>query len=230
MLARTPNMKKYRGIRYGFRPKSYWTETDPLSAILRNVTGENRRQMITDSWNAGELEALNPALLQDEASPDLVVGLGRIHPSFMGGEYLPPYLPGEVEIARIRLQSTTSDIISLRARPDPAGIAYRAVDEYGGKFRLPIPVSTAPLSLGELVEQFHRGRLEDWDWGGGLALGYNNMNAEFTDFEGLRHFTGIRSTIYRQLERHFEHVFEDWVEELRAERAAEATAGDGGAA
>jgi hypothetical protein len=43
MLAGTPNMKKYRGIRYGFRPASYWSETDPLTAILRNVTGENRR-------------------------------------------------------------------------------------------------------------------------------------------------------------------------------------------
>ena len=41
-------MKRYRGIRYGFRPESYWSETDPLTAILRNVTGENRRQMITD--------------------------------------------------------------------------------------------------------------------------------------------------------------------------------------
>jgi hypothetical protein len=38
MLAGTPNMKKYRGIRYGFRPESYWSETD-LTAILRNVIG-----------------------------------------------------------------------------------------------------------------------------------------------------------------------------------------------
>jgi hypothetical protein len=41
-------MKKYKGIRYGFRPVSYWQDPDPLSAILRNVTGENRCQMITD--------------------------------------------------------------------------------------------------------------------------------------------------------------------------------------
>ena len=58
-------MKKYKGIRYGFRPESYWEDLDPLSAILRNVTGENRRQMITDYWNAGKLEELDPALLND---------------------------------------------------------------------------------------------------------------------------------------------------------------------
>jgi len=44
-------------------------------------------------------------------------GLGAIHPSFMGGEYLPGYRRNEVEIVRIELDSTTSDVISLRARP-----------------------------------------------------------------------------------------------------------------
>ena len=56
-------MKKYASIRYGFRPQSYWEDADPLSAILRNVTGENRRRMITDYWNAGRLEELDSALL-----------------------------------------------------------------------------------------------------------------------------------------------------------------------
>ena len=35
----------------------------------------------------------------------------------MGGEYLPGYRRNEVEIVRIELDSTTSDVISLRARP-----------------------------------------------------------------------------------------------------------------
>jgi len=42
-------MKKYKGIRYSFRPKSYWAEPDPLTAILRNVTGGNPRRMIPHS-------------------------------------------------------------------------------------------------------------------------------------------------------------------------------------
>ena len=36
-------MKKSRGLRSGFRPASYRRTTDPLTAIQRNVTGENRR-------------------------------------------------------------------------------------------------------------------------------------------------------------------------------------------
>ena len=78
-------MKKYASIRYGFRPQSYWEDADPLSAILRNVTGENRRRMITDYWNAGRLEELDGALLRDEPDEESKLRLGRIHPSFMGG-------------------------------------------------------------------------------------------------------------------------------------------------
>jgi len=213
-------MKKYARIRYGFRPQSYWEDADPLSAILRNVTGENRRRMITDYWNAGRLEELDSALLMDEPDDESRMRLGRIHPSFMGGEYLPNYLAGEVEIARICLQSTTSDVVSLRARPSPEGISYRVIDEYEGQFTLPISTSLLPLTLAELVRQFDDGRLDELDWGGGLSLGYNNMNAEGgSDYEGLRNFTHISSSFYRQLSAHFEHVFDEWVKECSTERA-----------
>lgn len=213
-------MKKYKGVRYGYRPKSYWEDPDPLAAILRNVKGENRRQMIIDCWKAGKLEELEPSILLDEQDDETRRRRGRIHPSFMGGEYLPSYLPLEVEIARICLQSTTSDVITLRARPVPEGIAYRVEDEYEGVFALPIPVSPIPLTLADVIRQFEEGRLKDLDWEGGLALGYNNMNAEYSDPKGLRHFTRISSDFYRYLGYHFEMVFTDWVTETREKRAA----------
>ena len=59
-------MKKYKGIRYGYRPKSYWSENSPLDAILRNVTGENRRRIIQASWLAGDIENIDPEILRDE--------------------------------------------------------------------------------------------------------------------------------------------------------------------
>ncbi len=211
-------MKTYTDIEYSFRPQSYWEDLDPLSAILRNVTGENRRQMITHYWNEGRLDELDPSILRDEPDNDSRISLGRIHPSFMGGEYLPPYLPGEVEIARICLRSTTSDVITLRARPVPEGIAYRVEDEYQGVFSVPIPVSVKPLMFAEVVRQFDDGRLEELDWGGGLTLGYNNMNSEYSDFEELRDFTRIESSIYLQLETHFDYVFEEWVKQSCEER------------
>ena len=216
-------MKKYKGIRYGFRPKSYWEETDPLSAILRNVTGENRRQMITDYWVSGRFDELDSSLLNDELDDETRNNLGGIHPSFMGGEYLASYLPGEVEIARIKLKSTTSDVISLRARPIPEGIAYRVVDEYDAKFTLPIPRSTEPLSLAELIRQFDKGSLEDgFDISVGLALGYNWLNLDDDNYESLRDFTSVSSGIYRQLHAHFEHVYDDWLDQCRKDQKEDA--------
>jgi hypothetical protein len=213
-------MKKYQSIRYGFRPKSYWAETDPLSAILRNVTGENRRQMITDYWASGRIEELDITLLQDEVDTSIRTRLGRIHPSFMGGEYLPSYLPGEVEIARINLKSTTSDVISLRARPSPEGISYRVVDEYKAEFTLPIPHSTKPLTLVETINQLDQGSLDESGFNNsdGLTLGYNWLNVDEDNYESLRYFTSISSQIYRQLHEHFEHVYDDWLKESCAAR------------
>lgn len=213
-------MKKYKGVRYGYRPKSYWEDPDPLASILRNIKGENRRQMITDYWKAGRLEELEPSILLDEQDDETRKRRGMIHPSFMGGEYLPSYLPLEVEIARICLKTTTTDIISLRARPVPEGIAYRVVDEYDGEFTLPLPVSAVPLTLGELIRQFDDGELKGLEWGGGLSLGYNQMNAEHSDFEQLRDFTRISSEFYRYLGYHFERVFAGWVKESCKRRDA----------
>ena len=123
-------MKRYDGIDYDFRPDTYWSAADPLALILGHVKGTNRRQMIRDYWEAGVLKALDDQLLQDTLTEDERQRLGRIHPSFMGGEYLPDFKIGEEEIVRVELESTTSDVISVRARPVPGGTAWRVVDEY----------------------------------------------------------------------------------------------------
>jgi len=73
----------------------------PLEAALRNVKGRNRRQMIRDYHSRGFLPALSEDLLRDTLDEDTRRSLDRIHPSFMGGEYLPDYRADEVEIARI---------------------------------------------------------------------------------------------------------------------------------
>ena len=112
------SIKLYAGIDYQFRPESYWSAADnPLEAALRNVKGRNRREIIRDYDRNGKLEELSDTLLADTLGELQRRSLGRIHSSFMGGEYLPNYGRSEVEIARIELESTTCDVISLRARP-----------------------------------------------------------------------------------------------------------------
>jgi len=56
--------------------------------------------------------------------------IGRHHPHFMGGEYLPTLEQDEIENARSACASMTQDVTSIRARRCNGRIVYRAVDEH----------------------------------------------------------------------------------------------------
>ena len=195
---------------FAYRPASYWDESDPLSTILRNVKGTNRRQMIRDFWHQDRLSQLDPNLLADSTSPEVRRDLGAIHPSFMGGEYLPDFLPTEVEIARIELQSTTSDVSSIRARriPEDDLIHYRIVDEYENIYEIEQETSTAPLTQGELIALIDTA---DCGLEGGLAHCFNLMNYNETgEAEPLRHFTTVSSTFYPEIFEHYDDEHKNW--------------------
>ncbi len=87
--------------------------------------------------------------------------LGALHPSLMGGGYLPERGRREVEIASVSIRSTTGDVTSLYARPGRGRILYRMVDEYeGGTITGPARwISEGPLPLGELIDRF----IAAWD-------------------------------------------------------------------
>jgi hypothetical protein len=219
--------KFYSAINYDFRPESYWAPAQsPLDAALRNVKGRNRRQMIRDYHSKGLLPTLSDDLLRDTLDEDTRGRLDLIHPSFMGGEYLPNYARDEVEIARIELESTTSDVISLRARPTGARIRYRLVDEYQTEFRLPQQTSGRPLSLEELVrflDSVERVDVTDPSWDRfGFVLSYNQCNLECgSDLESLHDFTRVSSDYYPELASHYAEAIEEWYGAHAAEVAGE---------
>ena len=99
-------MKTTRDFDLSFRPETYWEHGDPIAAILSGVKGEARRLLVREALEAGQdvPEGLLDPLLEEEARRYF----GAIHPLFMGGEYVPPDLPGETTIVRIDLRSTTS--------------------------------------------------------------------------------------------------------------------------
>ena len=127
----------------------------------------------------------------------------------MGGEYLPDYLPTEVEVARIDLQSIMRDAISIRACRDPKGSRYRVVDEYETPFVLARETSRRAFTLKELIGFIDRSRQPELSRG--LATCYNKLNADFDGRESLQHFTQLSSDFYPQLGEHYGHVFEEWV-------------------
>ena len=84
------------------RPDSYWTASaNSLEAMLRNMKGRRRREMVRDLYAAGKLEGLSNILLSDSLDDEARKRLGKIHPTFMGGEYLPDFGRHEIEIVRI---------------------------------------------------------------------------------------------------------------------------------
>ena len=76
---------RFDNIDYEFRPESYWKTLDGLNALLTNVKGTRRREMIRDFWKAGAIDQLEKDLLVDCLSEEQSSRLGKIHPSFMGG-------------------------------------------------------------------------------------------------------------------------------------------------
>jgi hypothetical protein len=208
----TEAMKKFDGINYGFRPVSYWGDTTVQQAILRGVKGTLRRKGITTALANGELEKVGEDLLSAELTHAVRTRVGRIHPAFLGGEYLPSFESTETEIARIELQSTTYDVISIRASLGPERIHYRVVDEYGECFQVKPATSRRAFTLQQLVRFIDDVRHPDLS--GPFSLSYNKLNAEYYEKRReLRYFTYIGSDLYPQLSAHYAQVFEEWVQE-----------------
>ncbi len=132
-----------------YRPASYWHASE---AILANVKGEHRRQAISNAIATGTVDELPAGLLADDLPVELRRLLASLHPSLMGGEYLPDAHEHEVEIARVTLPDTvTCDVVSVRARPARTGIAYRIVDEYQTVFRCRPERTKLPLTFRQLI-------------------------------------------------------------------------------
>ena len=136
--------------------RDYWDLPDPVATTLVNIKGQRRREWLYD--------ILTGASPEPEGDWREVVRLPALpsrfrrhaiswHATWLGGEELPDYLSGEVEIARIIIQNYVLDVISIRARRETRGTikrrshwVYRMVDEHGTEFWLTPAGSVEPLS------------------------------------------------------------------------------------
>ena len=117
-------MNREQNFGMDYRPDSYW---DTPEAMHANIKGEFRRRALHSAALSDELEDVPSCIFADERSDEMREFTASLHPSFMGGEYLPGYRDNEVEIARVSLASVTADVVSIRAEPTPGGIHYQAL-------------------------------------------------------------------------------------------------------
>jgi hypothetical protein len=179
------------------------------------------------------MEELREILLAEGLDESTLAMVSRMHPMLMGGEYLPDYEEEEVEIARVSLESTTADVISIRARPTPEGIGYRVVDEYETVFHCRPDVSERPLTMRELIELLDKTEAADWQ-GTGLVSLWRDSNLEADDYdpeyaEELVDFVTVNSDFYPELRKWYEEEAREWLARIREKyRAAHDDNDDGG--
>ena len=220
-----------------FRP-DYHSPADALAAILVNIKGQRRREIIAEFVaarvaEAGEgvdpaeaaeaaLAALSPELLAQELPDPNMFGCRDM--TFMGGEYLPSYMSGEVEIARITLDSSARDVVSIRARQRARCIMYRVVDEYGeedSQWHWSPQTSRRPLTMGQIIRlmdtmyDINKGSPEpdyftwvwDWDWN-------DSDNSDTPEY--IVEFISVSSDFYPQLDDYYIRRGEEWAAEKRS--------------
>jgi hypothetical protein len=210
-----PNAENY-DLAYG--PETYRDLSDALTALLSRIKGEARKRDARKLLETGEMAHLREFLLA-EGLPDSTLNLvSRMDPMLMGGEYLPDYEEGEVEVARVSLESMTGDVISIRARPAAEGIRYRVVDEYETVFDCTPEVSEPPLTMGELIDLLDGSYADDWQ-GTGLVSSWRDDNLHDDDpeeAESLVDFVTVSSDLYPQLQQWYEEEAQEWLDRIRS--------------
>ncbi len=204
---------KVHGIDLDYRPRNYFWAAELNVPLLSNISGQTRRQMVRARLDRGTLidDGLDAATLDEEMRE----AWGRLHPSNMGGEYLPPLRKGEVEIARISLQSVTADQISIRARRLVGRIGYRIVDEYpdSSNYVCRPARSVSPLSLGKLITL-----MESASEGGSIIFPILGMNSRYSTPAELATFITVSSDFYADLGRYFRELIDAWLEQQAREK------------
>lgn len=199
-----------RPIDYTFRPRSYWAVAD-LRKLIANIKGAERKKDALRLLKENRIEQAYDFILADTLDDGQRELFGSLHPALLGGEYLPDYQRGEVEIARVTMDSTTQDVISIRARPGTKAqpIIYRLVDEYETEYRFVPAFSTQPLTLGELVNLIDTSSSD----GSGIGLDIIQTNFDCND-EPAEHYAGFlhfSSEFYDELGPHYWFAERKWV-------------------
>lgn len=208
MIQRGPvRIPEVPGIDLSFRPRSYFWPLGLETHLLARIKGAERKAALHGLIDSGALDKIPDFLVRSGLSESERRAIGRVHPAFMGGEYLPDLKQDEVEVARITIASTTQDVTSVFARRGKHRIYYRVVDEYGGETLSGRSnrTSTRPLTLGEL-EAFFKGA---WSIFEVLAMNFDRAECNLEKMQ--RFVVGIDSQFYPQIGLLYRRRIQAWV-------------------
>ena len=202
-----------------YRPNSYWGPQLLETAILSKIKGQERKEMVSHYLKSNELSP-DSYWLNESLPDDIRNAYGQMHPSFIGGEYLPDTKDKEVEIARVVLNSATQDVYSFRAKKLKNNIKYSIHDEYENTFELAIKTSTKPLKFSEVIKLIEFSTVNEIQeypavYGGSRDWQFYNDNEDLS----LWDFETVHSDYYRELEEWFDIQNYIWLIEKSIELA-----------
>jgi len=201
-----------------YRPDTYWPESLTPEQRLSRIRGKQRQDIARRLYAEHGFSALNEFLVREGLADEERTAWGAMGPWCLGGEFLPELYEGEVEIARISLASTTSDQISVRARPDGDAVRYRIVDEYedqGAHYELSCDTSERPLSLSELMVVLENASQPGCAYPGGVLSSLWSMMEDFyDDEEEIIGFASMSSAFYPEIEACYRDMACQWLAHL----------------
>jgi hypothetical protein len=177
-----------------YRPESYFGPTSLGQHLLATVTGAERQRYIRTLIEENRLQDCPAWIAKESLTEEERSAASRVDPRFMGGEFLPDLRRGEVEIARINLESTTADVISVRAFQGKGPIRYRVCDEYYPDSNVANirRTSKRPLTLAQL-EAFIE------EAGAGIGIVRCCLDGDGIQPERYRNYLSATSPFYLQL-------------------------------
>ena len=204
-LNRRVVMRNKIDLRY--RPHSYFWAKEIGIQLSSQIKGSERKALFESLVAQGRGDEIDELLSKPVLSNDERQSLGRFHPHFMGGEYLPDRTGEEVEIARITIASTTRDVTSVYARQGAKRIHYRVVDEYGGDTLCGSAhrATLKPMSLGQLTDFF----LGSWNLLD--VLGFNFENDGYSPEEIKAFVIDASSSFYAEFGNLIEVRIDEWI-------------------
>lgn len=233
-LAHWSSQPYEREIDLDFRPESYVADWCVTASIIQNMAGEARRERAFQRLAEGGAGLMDPRFLADHLTDELRTAVVAFDPvRNISGEYLPPYLPSENEIARLVLATTPRAVYSVRVGPYwpsrevlskwKMGLKLplsrvRIVDDHGEGVLVHSDINRAGtyLSLRELV------RIIDRSWGVGTRdlprhIPFPERLVLWRAEQGvcaeeLQDFVHVYSAVYPELAPFYRERIARWVE------------------
>jgi len=195
-----------------YRPHSYFWANEIGVQLSSQIKGAQRKAIYDASVAEGEISDLDEFLSKPTLTTFERDIIGRIHPSLMGGEYLPDKVKDEVEIARITINSTTQDVTSVYASYKKNQIHYRVVDEYEGETLTDERklLTKIPMTLGELVNFF----LNAWPLMEVLEGNFEEINYDPDEVKSF--VLDASSSFYAQFGQLIDQKIDEWLVEKGA--------------